>query len=458
MWLLSWIALVAPARWVDAGEAPTRSRSRQTHSALLLNRDGLSIPDDATAAADYDASQAAAQSVPYIARQQADAAAEPPATQPPETIEPQPADDAGPLLNPDGAELLEAPAGDYHFVGDPLAPAPAVSSGNWLRSCCWYTEQSVVYMTRTANIKNDVRLAAEIIPFTNPQVISNTLDVQLDPGFEPGLRSTWGLLLGQDARNRTHSVEFTFLGLTHWQAGESLVAQIPGTIDQFIDRNIVVPVYDGSDEQAFDQTSDLNSYEFNYRIERRLGRDRLVYSRNSRWVREATPSLLCSAFAGLRAVFVNERLGWTASSQEDGTGRYLVATHNNMVGPQVGAEVFYERAYWRFGVRTTAGALVNWASQSSRVNILDNNGQPLVPNRDEFAKQHTLAFAGGFNFVGEYRFRPRFGLRVSYDLLFLTDQALAQNQLTFFPSTPPQISDSHSLFFQGVSLGFEWVR
>jgi hypothetical protein len=156
-------------------------------------------------------------------------------------------------------------------------------------------------------------------------------------------------------------------------------------------------------------------------------------------------------------VIVNERIAWFAES-DLGTGSYIVVTHNNMVGPQIGAEVFYERAYWRAGIRAKSGALVNWASQSSTVRILQTNGDPLVPNRDEFAKEHTLAFAGGLSFIGEYRFRPSFGLRVSYELMWVTDLALAQNQITFFPSTPAEISLSHSLFFQGVTLGFEWFR
>jgi hypothetical protein len=92
------------------------------------------------------------------------------------------------------------------------------------------------------------------------------------------------------------------------------------------------------------------------------------------------------------------------------------------------------------------------------VRILDANGTPLSPNRDEFDEDHTLAFVGGLNFIGQYRFRPSFGLRVSYDLLWVTDLALAQNQLTFFPSNPSEISDSHALFFQGVSFGLEWFR
>ena len=338
---------------------------------------------------------------------------------------------------------------DAHPV-DPFAPAPAVSSGDWLRNGFWYTEQSAVYLSRTAMVKNDVQLAFD---FTFPQ---EQLNVQLDLGFEPGLRSTLGRYLGRDSNNRDHSVEFTFLGLTHWQYAQSL-SSADGQLVSPLDPGFTVPVYTGSTVQALDQTSDFNSYEFNYRIDRRPGRDRKVYSRDGCWIREATPRLLGSFFAGLRVAIVNERIQWFADATE-GTGNYDVVTHNNMVGPQIGADLFVERAYWRVGTRIKAAPLVNWASQSSTVRILDTDGEPLVPNRDEFAKDHTMSFVGELSFVGEYRFRPNFGLRASYDLMWVTDLALAQNQLTFFPSIPAEISDSHALFFQGVSLGLEWYR
>ena len=218
-----------------------------------------------------------------------------------------------------------------------------------------------------------------------------------------------------------------------------------------------MPVYEGSDFQSVDQTSDFNSYEINYRIDRRLGRDRMVYSRDNKWVREATSNWTCSILTGVRASSsMSECTGSPAIRWV--TGNYNVVTHNNMVGPQVAGELFYDHTYWRLGVRGKTGALVNFASQSSTVRILDDNGDPLSPNRDEYAKGHSMSFVGGLSLIGEYRFRPNFGIKGSFDMLWLTDLALAQNQLTFFPSNPAQLSDSHSLFLNGFTLGFEWYR
>jgi hypothetical protein len=92
------------------------------------------------------------------------------------------------------------------------------------------------------------------------------------------------------------------------------------------------------------------------------------------------------------------------------------------------------------------------------VSIVDANGDPLVPDRRESTKDHDAAFLGELNFVGVYHLRPNLAWRFSYDLMWVTNLALAQNQLTFNPALPPEISDSHALFYQGLSFGFEFFR
>jgi hypothetical protein len=454
--LLPWLALGALASWAAAAddEAIAPSPAVRTTAAGALSSGGppiagTSVPSgqEARRAHEFVHQGPEVQGASYVAQH-------PNPSEPLGFGESRFSPHSGPLVDPAATPaVFDAPPVEFYESPDPDAPAPAVSSGDWLRNGHWYTEQSVVYLERVANPKNDLRLATQFLLFPN----ENALDVGLQLGYQPGLRSTIGRYLGRDESNRDHSAEFTFLGLTHWQFGESIAGVDGGTVFQVVNLFVTVPVYDNSDVQGFDQTSDFNSYELNYRIDRRLGRDRLVYTRDSSWVRQATPALLCSAFAGVRTVIVNEGIQWTAQNAI-GNGRYVVVTHNNLVGPQVGSDLFYEHTYWRAGLRANAGALVNFASQSSTVRILDPNGAPLASNRDEFAKDHSLSFVGGLSFIGEYRFRPSFGLRISYDMIWVSNLALAHNQLTFLPSTPAEISNSHALFYQGVSLGFEWFR
>jgi hypothetical protein len=358
-----------------------------------------------------------------------------------------------PGLNP--GVIVDDPIVEDYDAFDPDAPAPTVSSGEWLNSGLWYTEQSVVYMIRSVNVKNEIRLAFDFSSGTPAQRAH--LEIAPDMGFEPGLRSTLGRYLGRDPQNRDHSVEFTFLGLVHWQDAASLTAFAPGNLFSEINLTNDLPAFNEGNFQSYSQTSKFNSYELNYRIRRRLPRDQMVYSRDSKWVRRADRSPLPGLFAGLRVVSIAETLEYLATSNT-ANGSYNIATHNNLVGPQIGGDFFVQHYEWRLGGQIKAGSLVNWSDQSSRVRILDTNGNPLRPNRDEFAEDHLLAFVGEISFIGAYQFTPNFAFRTSYDMTWVTNLALAQNQISFSPSDPPQISNQHSLFYQGFTIGLELTR
>lgn len=337
-------------------------------------------------------------------------------------------------------------------------PAPTASSGEWVKNGYWYSHQIATYLSRSTNSKNSIILARDLQGSLFPHDDA-FLQVPLGLGFEPGLRSTIGRYIGRDYRNRDHAIEFTFLGLTHWGAAGGLTSLTGSGLFTPIDTSFSVPAFNNSATQSFGETSDFNSYELNYRIERRLARDRLVYTRDSTWIREAAPALLPAVSAGIRVANINETLSWFAEANNPlEKGSYFVQTRNTLVGPQVGLDVFFERTDWRVGIKTKAAAVVNWDAQSSQVTIVDANGDPLVPNRRESTKAHDAAFIGELSFVGVYHLRPRFAWRFSYDLMWVTNLALAQNQLTFNPALPPEISDANSLFYQGLSFGFELTR
>ena len=339
------------------------------------------------------------------------------------------------------------------------APAPTISSSDWLRSGRWYTQQSAVYMSRENAVRNWLVLGFDFSSSALPHY-QNFLQIPVSMGFQPGIRSTIGRYWGRDDRNRDHSAEFTYLGLGQFHTAGSITAVSNGGIFTAIDPSLSTPAYTAANTQSFAQTSNFNSFELNYRIERRLMRDKLVYTRDSTWVREAVASPLPAVFAGLRVLTINEKLAYLSSATASliANGTYDVKTTNNLIGPQVGMDWFYEHTDWRAGIRLKSGALVNWASQTSQVFILDANGNPLVPNRNEHASSSVLGFVGEFSVITAYRFTPNFSLRASYDMIWVTDLALAQNQLTFRPSNPPALSDHHMLLYQGVSLGFEWAR
>jgi hypothetical protein len=285
----------------------------------------------------------------------------------------------------------------------------------------------------------------------------NFLQVPQDMGYRPGLRSVVGRSMGRDAQNRDHALEFTFLGFDTWHTQGGLVAVNSGGIFSPIDPSGATPVFNGADIQTFMATSSFHSYELNYRIDRRPKRDQLVYTRDSEWVRQATPSRMPAIFGGVRVITINEGLNYY-SIASSGTGAYTVFTHNNMIGPQAGLDWFYDHNDWRLGMRIKGAGLVNFANEQTQVRIDDLNGVPLQAHRNEVASANTFAFAGEINFIGNYRITNNFSFRASFDMIWVTNQALAQNQIGFAPATIPALSSGHVLFYQGGSIGFEINR
>ena len=162
-------------------------------------------------------------------------------------------------------------------------------------------------------------------------------------------------------------------------------------------------------------------------------------------------------FGGLRVVTINERLNYLATSNT-GNGAYNIFTHNTLVGPQAGLDWYYDHNDWRVGVRAKGGAMVNFTDQTSQLSTVDFNGAPLAPAKNQKASDNILGFVGELNFIGAYRLRQNFSLRVSYDMMWVTSLALTQNQINFFPTPVATISDNHGLFYQGVGIGFEFFR
>jgi hypothetical protein len=363
------------------------------------------------------------------------------------------------IFDDEPAAENQEPPQEFAESLDHDAPAPATSSGDWLHNGRWYTQQSVVYMSRSEAVKNDITLARD---FSSAALArqQNALNI-VDHGFQPGMRSVIGKFLGRDDHNRDHAVEFTFLGLTHWRASGGLAAVSPGGIFTLLDPTNAVPGFNAASSQSYIETSSFNSFELSYRVSRRLSRDQMVYTRDSTWVRQCVPTALPSVFGGVRVVSLNETLGYFSQTVAPvSNGAYFVSTHNTLVGPQIGTDWFYERSEWRVGFRAKGGGFVNWANQASKVQITDANGVlvPSMQNRTQFASTDIMSFVGELSVIGMYQIRPNFALRTSYDIMWVTDLALAQNQVSFIVTNPASIAVQHSLNFQGFSLGFEYIR
>jgi hypothetical protein len=343
-------------------------------------------------------------------------------------------------------------------------PAPTCSSGTWFNRGNWYARQDFVYMARNST---DVVRLIDDYSLTTPAPASLPIDRVATPkslGFEPGGRLTLGGFLFRDGKNRDHALEFVFFGLFDWAQSGGMTSretdQLFTPVDPFVHTTSEVGGFNQAEVQSFHYNSSFDSYELNYVIHQRLGRDRLEMTPQGEWVRRQSSGQVQSFYTGLRVISIGEGFNWNSVGSNPATrnGQYSVTTNNSLVGAQFGYDLFVRRTKFDFGVRNSIGSFINYADQHSVVSIVDPGIDAIVPaNRDETASSHDVSFMYNLSVVGAYHIRPNLSLRASYEFMFLTQIALAPEQLTFTPSVPPQIVNGGTLLFNGTSIGLEMV-
>ena len=367
----------------------------------------------------------------------------------------------------DHESLEPAPMEDWDMAGEaderwPIG-APADSSGTWFHRGKWYGAVEATFLSRTLP---NVRIRSSLIAVdTAANFRPSILLLSRGLGFAPGGRTTIGRYLGRDEKNRDHQFEFTFAGLNDWSETRGLTSVLgTDTLDSVLGNvadssSLILPGFVGTERQQYTYNSSYNSFEFDWRVTRRMSRDRMVLTRDGNWVRTAVPAPLPSLFGGLRIVSLEEDLEYLSLSTDPAQrrGRYHVDTNNLLVGLQVGSDYFYQHTNWTVGIRGKAGPYINWDEQKSQVLQVDTTlAQPVNFTRDERDSNRGLAFVGEINLIGAIQLRPNLSLRGSYDFMWMNQLALAPNQVTFVVPNPPRVNDGGSLFFQGASVGLEF--
>lgn len=370
-------------------------------------------------------------------------------------------------------------------------PAPTCSSGCWLDCGTWYTQDDFIYLSRQGPQK-DRTLAFLSTGLLDPALLRTSRTL----GYSPGARLTIGQWLCRDNRNRDHAIEATFFGFLDWQDSRGLedpsmvlengVLSTGNRIRSALDLN--APGFNFANTQTYTYQSELNTFEVNLRINRRLGRDRLELNPKGYWVRKCSPAPLCSLFAGARYLSVDERFNYVSQGNDfnlvdipdvrtvrisDNSGIFRTSTTNDLIGLQAGTDIWFQHCRWRTGVRVKGGPFINFSSQSTRVlasttrtttTPAEDEGEPPTVetevetiDRNEKATDNMAAFVGELSIMGQYQVRRNLAVRASYDLMWVNQVALALDQVSFVESNPPDIKTGGSLFLQGFSFGAEYV-
>jgi hypothetical protein len=132
-----------------------------------------------------------------------------------------------------------------------------------------------------------------------------------------------------------------------------------------------------------------------------------------------------------------------------------VATDNQMVGPQIGAlfEFYVDNRWWvNFEIK---GALLNNRAVQSTTYTNTINGASVTSFGSQ-REDHT-AFAGDLALTFLYRWSPHFTTRLGYQALWLTDVALAPDNLNvdidILRQGPAQLNHTSSTVYHGPFAG-----
>jgi hypothetical protein len=142
--------------------------------------------------------------------------------------------------------------------------------------------------------------------------------------------------------------------------------------------------------------------------------------------------LAASVLVGVRYVGIPEEFDYLTQSDVPAPGgatnSIRVTTDNQMIGPQIGGlfQFYYENRWW-LNFEIKGGLLSNRAEQSTSFQQIDSQGV----THDHFGsrQENHTAFLGELDLTAVYRWSPHFATRLGYQAIWMTDLALASNNL-----------------------------
>jgi hypothetical protein len=342
-------------------------------------------------------------------------------------------------------------------------PAPIYSTGTWFgRGDVFTTQEVLVWVKdnpRTPNLGSspgEIEIPAELT------LIGNNLAIgagDISQRATPGARLSIGRFMGRDAGNRDHSFDFNFTGLFEWDVELTTGAPPNNSLDTGLGAASVG--FQNVTEHRYLYTSDYDSFEMNYRVRTRPGKDQMALQPDGNWVRFKNSSQVRMALFGMRFTSINDAVQFEGRGQEldnnnmplavQRFGTYRVLTNNDLVGPQIGAELTETFDQWNWGLRTKVGSLYNFAARRSAVNVTNAD-----LGRQERTNDGQISFIFEGGIFGSYQVRPNLFIRAGYDVMYITGIGLAPENMGLISNTAfPAFNVTGDSLYHGGSLGFE---
>jgi len=347
------------------------------------------------------------------------------------------------------------------------------SSGRWFWNGGWYVGGESLWMERSR--ENRVVIARDTYPLPIKSPVFSFKFPEYTTAAQPfnaapGARATIGKSLGRDYLERDRFVEFVYYGGMAYNDNDGFNAigqegfQTP--LDYF------APGFNGAGTFQTWFNSGFNSWEWNYKLRRRLGRDQLVMSPGGNWTRHAERGWLPALITGVRLANVNEDFRLQSSNPVGGippgtqfAGNYVINTNNWLLGLNLGGELISQNEFYYWGLRGRAAPCLTFADMNQAAYGINTTGSPKNPQTgvpyaqgafsftDQTART-TAGFVGDLTLLAGWQIKPNFSLQVGYDFLWVAGIASATRQFNLDQRDMNVIDVGGQTFYNGLSFGF----
>jgi hypothetical protein len=336
------------------------------------------------------------------------------------------------------------------------------SSGRWFSNGGWYIGGESLWMERSRNNRTVIVEDYRVRPL-NPDSYDVVKFTTMAQPFNiaPGARATIGKSLGRDYLDRDRFLEFIYYGGMAYQDNDGFNAR-PNAFRVITPLGSLVPGFNGASSYNTRMNSDFNSWEWDYKLRRRLGRDQLVMSPGGNWTRHAERGWLPALIIGPRLANVNEDFQLTTSRANvpasEFSGQYTINAANWLLGCNIGGELISQNEFYYWGLRGRAAPALTFASTNQTAYGVNTTGTPTSPTTsvvfEQEATRTSAGFIGDLTLLAGWQVTPNFSLQAGYDFLWVAGMATATRQFDLDQRDTRPINTGGQTFYNGFSFGF----
>ena len=290
-----------------------------------------------------------------------------------------------------------------------------------------------------------------------------------------GLETSLTRYMGRNSHNYDIWADFRADILHKWSASENFLAtsyfeseyNIPGlnTLNYtYVPEGETEPVdcYSLSQTLHYDYDSWMNSAELIFRFRERGRLDPMICNPNGRWTRECQGGLRYTHLLGVHFTSYNEDLNWygignqyaegNLISYADYAGKVQIETRNSLLGFSLGGEMLDKHCVWSWGANWRFTPALNFVKTSLLRATTYNDFSHQVTKRIT-----DVAFLGELGLFVQYKIWPHCILRVSYDVSYIGNLALASHNNNLGINGEIQTDTGSGVLFQSLTMGCTFV-